>query len=143
MLMFEKLILVFMTIFIVGCTNDDGPKPIDCSLRPCTQNFVTIFANVTDASGIAIPLDSFEVIDIDTGENLTLDSNAQEYENYRQQGTYPIFSDTYLVQYQNTNTTISFKGSISGNQVVNESFVVGADCCHVQLISGNTDIIID
>ncbi len=141
--MFKKLILVFMTVFMVGCTNDDGPKPIDCSAVFCTEEFVTLVVSVTDASGVAIPLDSFEVIDLDTGENLTLESNAQEFETYREQGTYPIFSDTYRIQYQNTKTTISFNGYIASNEVVNESFVVGADCCHVQLISGNTHIIID
>ena len=132
-----------MTIFIVGCANNDGPKLPDCGISFCTQNFVILFANVTDTSGVAIPLDNFEVVDIETGENLTLDSSAQEFKTYREKGTYPIFSDTYRIQYQNTKTTISFKGYISSNEVVNESFVVGADCCHVQLISGNTDIIID
>ena len=39
--------------------------------------------------------------------------------------------------------TITFKGYISNEEVINEEFVVGADCCHVSLISGNTEIILD
>ncbi len=141
--MFEKLVLTFMTLLFVGCTSDDSPKPPDCSTTICTQNFVTLFVTISDASGVAIPLDSYKVVDTQTGEDITLTTGAEEFETFRDQGTYPILNDAYRMQYQNTNTTISFTGFISGEEVVSERFVVGADCCHVQLISGNTAIIID
>jgi len=92
---------------------------------------------------VDLPVGRYEVIDNDTGVNLANDFNDEEYLYFKEQGLYPIFSDVHRVQYQNSTASISFKGFISENEVVTENYVVGADCCHVRLISGNTEIILD
>lgn len=141
--MYQKLILVLITFFIASCSNDDKTKKQDCSEpTPCTQNFVTISVSVKDASGVDIPLDSFKVVDTKTGEDITLVNNQEDFEGYKQDGFYPIFSDAYRLDYLNKTTTIAFTGYSSDKVVVNEEFEVGADCCHVLLISGNTAIVI-
>lgn len=142
--MYQKLILVLITIFIASCSNDNGTKEQDCS-EPiaCTQNFVIIGVSVKDASGVNIPLDSFKVVDITTGKNITLVSNEEDFEGYKMDSFYPIFNDTYRIDYQNKISTIAFTGYSSDKVVVNEEFEVGADCCHVRLISGNTAIVIE
>lgn len=139
--MWPKVTLFLFILLHLGCTTDNDKE--DCNSVACTLNFVTIGVSVKNTSGGAVPLDSFKVTDTASGTDLTLVANDQEFEDYKNNGFYPIFSDAYRLQYQNKSTTISFKGFIGNDIVVTEEFVVGADCCHVSLISGTTDIVID
>lgn len=142
--MVYKFIVTALFIFAASCSNTDDTIFQECSTPiACTQNFVIISVTVKDASGVAIPLDSFKVVDTKTGEDITLVENTADFETYTKDGFYPIFSDAYRLDYQNKTTTIAFTGYQSDNEVVRETFEVGADCCHVLLISGNTDIVID
>ncbi len=142
--MFRILTMVYMSFFIAACSNDIEKSKEDCGENTfCTENYVTIGVTIKDNSGVKIVLDSYKVIDMATKEDLTLPYSNEEFENYRNTGYYPIFSDAYRVQYQNSKTTISFIGYISENEVITEEFIVGADCCHVSLISGNTEIVLD
>lgn len=141
--MFAKITLVFLSIFLVACNDKDDSSRQDCSMTPCTQNFVTITVSVKDVSGKAIVLDSYEVIDTQTGENLATDFNGEEYQYSKEQGVYPILSDANRLEYQNKTATLTFKGYISNEEVINETYEVSADCCHVSLISGNTEIVLE
>ncbi|MDO1512749.1 hypothetical protein Q2T41_08790 [Maribacter confluentis] len=142
--MVYKFLSFAFFIFIASCSNTDDTVKEDCNENTvCTQNFVTIGVTVKDASGVNVPLDRFKVVDTKTDEDITLVQNQEEFEDYAKDGYYPIFSDAYRLDYQNQTTTIAFIGYNADKEIVNEEFTVGADCCHVLLISGNTDIIID
>ena len=141
--MFSKITLVFLSIFLVACNNNDDAEQQDCSETICTLNFVTITVSVKDALGEAIALDSYVVIDNATREDLAADLNGEEYQYLKEQGFYPIISDANRVQYQNSTATLTFKGVIDNEEIINETYEVGADCCHVSLISGNTEIILE
>ncbi|WP_299798968.1 hypothetical protein [uncultured Maribacter sp.] len=141
--MFSKIIVVFLSIFLVACNNNDDAEQQDCSEAICTLNFVTITVSVKDALGEPVVLDSYEVIDNATREDLAADFNGDEYQYLKEQGFYPILSDANRVQYQNTTATLTFKGIIDNEEVINETYEVAADCCHVNLISGNTEIILE
>ncbi len=140
-----RLIFVLFSflVLLVNCSDDDDDTVIDCERIGCTEQFVTLTVNVRDASGVVIPLDAFEVIITATGEDITREVSGQEFENFRQNGTYPLFGDEFAEKYRNKTEVISFKGFIEGKQVVNNSYKVGADCCHVLLIDGNPNITVD
>ncbi|WP_339725036.1 hypothetical protein [Maribacter stanieri] len=142
--MFAKIVVAFLSIFLVGCNNkDDTIEQQDCSTTICTLNYIIITVNVKDASGAAVALDSYEVIDTETGENLATNFNGEEYQYSKEQGIYPILSDANRVQYQNKSATLTFKGYIDNEEAINEVYEVGADCCHVSLITGNTEIVLE
>ncbi|SFR56554.1 hypothetical protein [Maribacter stanieri] len=141
--MYAKIFLVFISLFLVTCSNKNEPELQDCSMVACTLNFVTISVSVKDASGTAVALDSYEIIDTETGENLATNFNGEEYQYSKEQGIYPILSDANRVQYQNKSATLTFKGYIDNEEVINEVYEVGADCCHVSLITGNTEIVLE
>lgn len=142
--MFTKFALILFSFSMVAsCTDKDETTLQDCTMITCTQNFVTLTVSVINTSGTTIVLDSYEVIDVDSGENLVENFNEVENQYFKEQGLYPILNDAHRVQYQNSTATLSFKGYISNEEVVNEEYVVAADCCHVSLISGNTEIVLD
>ena len=141
--MFAKIIVAFLSLFLVACNDNDDAEQQDCSEAICTLNFVTITVSVKDASGEPVLLDNYEVIDHETGENLAADFNGEEYKYLKEQGVYPILSDGNRVQYQNSTATLTFKGTIHNEKVIDETYEVAADCCHVSLITGNTVIVLE
>ncbi|MCK5441122.1 MAG: hypothetical protein KAJ23_04450 [Maribacter sp.] len=116
---------------------------MDCSDIACTEQFVTINVSVKDGAGVAIPLDRFEVTILGTQEDITREVSNEELELFRNNGSYPLFGDEFSGRYQNGIVEIVFKGFIGDSEVVSENYKVGADCCHVLLISGDLDIIIE
>lgn len=138
-------VLFVIVPFLVGCSDDDtnGIERGDCNEVVCTLQFVTLNVEITDASGVVIPLDAFEVTIKETGEDITREVSGPELEVMRQNGTYPLFSDEFADRYENQTELINFKGFIEGNEVVNSNYKVGADCCHVLLIDGDPNIIVD
>jgi hypothetical protein len=141
--MFAKITFVIVSIFLVACNDKDDSALQDCSMTACTQNFVTISVSVKDVSGEVIILDTYEVIDSAIGMDLVADFNGDEYEYYKEQGLYPILSDANRLTYQNKTATLIFKGYIANEEIVTETYEVGADCCHVSLLNGNTEIVLE
>ncbi|WP_422082977.1 hypothetical protein [Ulvibacterium sp.] len=138
-------VLFSSMIFLVNCSDDDdnGLERSDCNEVVCTLQFVTLNVTVKDPSGVVIPLDAFEVTITKTGEDITREVSGQEFETFRRNGTYPLFGDEFAEQYKNKTELINFKGFIEDQEVVNSSYKVGADCCHVLLIDGDPNIVVD
>jgi hypothetical protein len=135
----KKFIIYIFLLLLLGCNNDKS----DCADTFCTENFLTITVSIKDTNAIPIALDRFEVLVIESGVDITRIVNDSEIEIMKQNGTYPLFGDEYQQSYANTQVQINFKGIINNQIIVNEDFTVGADCCHVNLISGNTNIVTD
>ncbi|WP_299533360.1 hypothetical protein [Ulvibacterium sp.] len=145
-----KTIRIIPVLFAIvtclsGCSDDDdnGLERSDCNEVVCTLQFVTLNVTIRDASGVVIPLDAFEVTIVKSGEDITREVSGQEFENLRQNGIYPLFGDEFADRYRNNTEIINFKGFIEGKEVVNNNYEVGADCCHVLLVHGDLNIIID
>ena len=133
-----------LPILFATCTNDDNnSNDIDCNDIASTEIFVTLTITVKNTSGGVIPLDNFNVINVSNNEDLTRELSASGLEMARQNGTYALFGDEHSSRFQNESLDVIFKGFIEGEEVVNAKFKVGADCCHVKLVEGETDIVLE
>ena len=56
------------------------------------------------------------------------------------EGTYIVLDDSYRDKLQNDKDKFRLVGIKEGKKVVDELFVIGADCCHIQKIEGKEDI---
>ena len=141
--MIRKLfgLLLFLSLPL-ACLDDDNPT-IFCSDIACTEQFVTLMVTVKTDADTAVPLDAFEVTIVATGEEITREVSNEDMELFRTNGTYPLFGDEYSEAFQNRTVEIQFKGFVEGTAIVDERYVVGADCCHVLLIDGDLEIIVD
>ncbi|MEN8124513.1 MAG: hypothetical protein ABFR32_05225 [Bacteroidota bacterium] len=135
----KKVIYFFLLVSFAGCDNDQP----DCSNIACTEIFKTIMVSIKDADENPVALDKFIVFDMNTGRDITREVSPAEYELMIQNGTYPLFGDEQLSNYINSKTTVNFKGFDDDKVIVNSVFTVGADCCHVLLYEGETEIIIN
>lgn len=142
--MWKYLSIFLFLSFTGGCSGDDAlQQNVDCGSVGCTEQFETISIEVKDDDGVKVPLDSFEVADLLTNADLTAYYSEEELQIFRDNGRYPIYNDSFVEVHPNENRSIVFKGFISGNIVVTETYVVRADCCHVSLVSGDEVLIIN
>ena len=139
MKLFVGLITLLLTLNCSDNGTDDTPN---CSEAICTEEYRTITVSVKDKEGVAVALDYFKVVVLSNGEDITLDASSSEYDWMAKNGNYPLFSDKYVAKYSNKELEINFKGYVDDKLLVDSDYVVGADCCHVTLIEGETDIVL-
>lgn len=138
----KNIVYLIFFLFLFGCNNRDNNKS-NCENIACTEEFITILVYIKDDLDSPVALNSIKVTISENGNDITREVNDLEWQMFRQNGAYPLFGDEYVKDYQNMELEINFKGFINDLEVVNSDFIVGADCCHVFLISGETNLIID
>lgn len=136
---FAGIILVLLTL---NCSDSDTDDTSNCTDVFCTEEFRTITISVKDKDGAAVALDHYKVVVLSDGEDITLNASSSEYEWMTKNGSYPLFSDKYVTKYRNKEIEINFQGFIDDELLVDSDYTVGADCCHVTLVEGETDIVI-
>lgn len=135
----NKIILILLSCFLF--VNCDCNCNSECEGIACTEEFVTIVVTITDQDQNPVILDDYKVFNLDSNKDISSDLNDY-YQFYPYDGVYPIFDDRYQQEYQNQEIELQFIGYIDGQEVINEHYLVGADCCHVYSTSGNYEITI-
>ena len=138
----KNIVYLIFFLFLFGCNNRDNNKS-NCENIACTLEFRTITVHIIDDLANPVALEGIKVTISENGNDITREISDLEWQMFRQNGTYPLFGDEYTKDYQNMKLEINFKGFINDLEVVNSDFIVGADCCHVLLISGDPNLIID
>lgn len=131
-----------MVLLTLNCSDSDTDDTSNCTDVFCTEEFRTITISVKDKDGAAVALDHYNVVVLSDGEDITLNASSSEYEWMTKNGSYPLFSDKYVTKYRNKEIEINFQGFIDDELLVDSDYTVGADCCHVTLVEGETDIVI-
>ncbi len=99
----------------------------------CTQMFATITIQVTDQNGQPVVLDEVYTL---RGKN----SQKINFEQSNTQGGYIVLDDSYQKKLEQHTDNFRFVGMKNGQKVVDEPFVIGADCCHISKVSGKETI---
>jgi hypothetical protein len=126
--------LFFFAFAAFSCDKDDDSCPTNVI---CTEEYRMITVSVVDTSGNPVDLDMHEVYI--QGSMIPFNIIDDSW----QAGTYIIIADdkmNVLDRYE--PTTFRFDGYLSGELVVREYYQVRHDCCHVVLVSGNTNVTI-
>ena len=111
--------------------------------RFCTEEFRTIAVSVENQEGDPVALDSYRVINLDNGREITPDLSPDELQQMREQGRYPIINDSYIEEYRKQELNLEFTGLLGGEEVVTENYKVGFDCCHVYHIAGDLELVLN
>ncbi|WP_378184016.1 hypothetical protein [Aquimarina sp. SS2-1] len=134
-----KSLVIFMTLLLAkaqtSCDNND-----DCEDAICTLVLVRISVSITDQNQNPVALDSYEVINLENRENITVSLTPTELEEALQFGEYPLIEDDMIGV--NQQQQIRFRGFINNQEVVSSDYTVSSDCCHVSLVSGNLELTI-
>lgn len=123
---------LLLIVFIIGCGDENKCSSI------CTEEFKSIHLTIKDANGNSIVLDQFTVTLTDSNKDITEDLDFDQ----TFAGTYPIIDDSFTSEAKSNDLKVQFIGKIDDTIVVEENYIIGSDCCHILLISGETEITI-
>ena len=138
----KSLVGLISLLLILNCNKNSEDDALDCLNIACTEEYRTITISVKDQEGKAVALDDFQVVILPRGADITPDTGSSDYEWMMINGVYPLFSDKYSMEYRDKKLEINFKGYVENRLVVDSDYTVGADCCHVLLFEGETDVVI-
>ena len=120
---FALHIIIFFTIlFFISCAKEEEVI--------CTMEWRYISIDVK--GGV---LDNFYTIRKYTGDTI-----RYEKDNILGNNSYIILSDNYQNKIKNKEEIFIFKGYITDSLVVNEQYVIKADECHINYVSGKKEI---
>jgi hypothetical protein len=115
-------------------SNNNGGNTDRCNPNvACTMIFAMVTTQVIDGNGDAVRLDDYYTLRTSTGEKI----KSQE----TMEGYYTILDDSYLNKLKQSSDKFQFVGMKNGKQVVNETYTITADCCHVQKKEGRPTIV--
>jgi len=96
----------------------------------CTEEFRTVSIKVTGDT-----LTDFYTIRISNSDTIRIPADG-----YPDAYTYPVLNDNYQSVIANSQESFTFIGKINDTVVVNEAFVISADNCHIDKVSGKNGV---
>jgi hypothetical protein len=135
---YSKISLILMVLFALvasSCKEDDQQN---CAAVGCTEEFRTITLTVTDQNGEPVIFDDYYTF-IDSRNRFKIERDT----SFLEAGIYPVASDAELNQLSFDGTILTFVGDIDNQNVVEHQMLIGKDCCHISLISGEITVQID
>lgn len=128
----RTLFFAFIIFSIASCE-------INSSCGECTDELRIATVSVVDQTQNPVTLDDFQVINLQTNENITADLSPEEFLDAQQNGRYPILDDSQIGA--SDTMSIQFQGFQGGAQVITEDYIITSDCCnHIESVVGNQNI---
>lgn len=109
----------------------------DCKSAICTEMFAAVNVSVKDKNGNNINLQDYYTINIATGDTLRNNNGTWP------EGAYTVLDDTYVSKMYNKKLQFRFIGRLNNSTVVDETYTISADCCHISKVAGKDTVIID
>lgn len=138
---------LFISLVILAC-NKNSRVEDDCESgckpsRVCTEEFRSLMVQVVDRAGTPVTLDSFVVVSFPNRE-LIINNPARTLLPGREwNGIHLLFADRYKDKTSTCGEQFEFEGYMGKQLVVSRTYIIAHDCCHVNLKSGDTKIVID
>ncbi len=126
-LLFSALAAAFM-----GCNTDQECDPN----MACTMEYRTITIEVRDSTNAPYPLDSTFTVKASTGEEIRPEDISID------SAYHAVLTDSQMELTTRAGESFTFKGYRNGVLKVSEPFLIRHDCCHIELVAGNTSVIV-
>lgn len=112
-------------------------KKSECSDAICTQMFAAVNVTVTDKTGNNVDMEDYYTINIATGDTLRHNNGTWP------EGAYTVLDDGYVSKMYNKELQFRFIGIQNNTMVVDETYTISADCCHISKKAGKDIVVID
>jgi hypothetical protein len=132
----RSLLLLIAAIICMSSSCEKKDDKGKCDEVPCTQIFMMTMVDVKDNSGAKVVLDDHYTLRVSNGEKIRATDQGNP------DGGYVVLDDNYQSKLANKKEEFRFIGIKNGVEVVNEVYVFSADCCHIEKVSGKTEIVI-
>ncbi|MEI6901379.1 MAG: hypothetical protein WCL00_15995 [Bacteroidota bacterium] len=129
---YRNVLLIFSFVLLLSCTSK---KPGE---KLCTTMFAMIEVTVQDSLNHPVILDRFEVRDKNASQLLPTHPDS----TLAKEGRYLLLTDSELHYISTLGTLLQFEG-FKGNQIIIQGeYVVTQDGCHINLVSGDRNLIV-
>ena len=114
-------------------------KSTDCTNSLCTDEFRSVTIHIKYATNNnPVILSDYKVIRTLDNQDITRhDSNLNDNNGY-----YIVVDDSSTGLLRNCDNEVEFQGFIGDQLKVQKRFIIRPDCCHVYLVSGETEVYI-
>jgi len=112
------ILLSVLALFASSCDTKKNDSVM------CTEIFVMVGVEIEGKT-----LDSFYTIDVNRGQKIY-------HTEYQNDNWYPVATDMLLSRLKSSQDEFLFVGYISGEEVIREKYIIGADQCHIFKVSG-------
>ena len=141
MMMNMRILILFLSMPFFACNNET----VDCTKDiACTEIYMSLIVNVTNGQGVGVSLDTYYTQDVNSGEIFNFQNQDNHLDSIsRANGSYVLFTDSGMEKINKLGNRFLFHGIINGNEIISQSYTIGHDCCHVILLDGNPDIVVN
>lgn len=133
-----RLIITAISLFLTGtiCMSQSCNKNVKpCGSNViCTEIFAMVTLHITDKNGQDVILNDAYTVRKSTGEEIHIEQSLPA------NGSYIVLDDGYRKKLENSADTFTFIGMKDKKEVVRELYVISADCCHINKVSGNNEV---
>ncbi len=110
----------------------------------CTEEYRMLTVTIYDSEMEPIILTDYYTLKTSTDEIIDFKPENQYIDSiYTINGTYILFTDSKMAEASKSGTEFRFQGFIDTLLVVNKPFIIRNDGCHIELVSGNPNIVLN
>lgn len=138
----KSIFLLFCTSLLIS-SSCNKEKESECPPdRMCTMDFRSVTVQLT-RGGQPYQLDTYVTKRNSDSLLINIQNSIGHFEDslYRSRGIYPVLTDGQMNLTAGQGSTFTFIGYINNQEVIRESYVIGNDCCHINKISGRSQIV--
>lgn len=129
------VLVVLSPLFIyMSCKNTGASR--NCEEAICTMEFRSLNVQIKDNAGNPVKFDEVFTLRVNTGERIRYDINTNP------DGSYTVLDDSYQKKLSQSTAEFRFVAIKAGKELVNELYVISADCCHISKVSGKEEVVV-
>lgn len=110
-----------------------------CEGVGCQKDWVYIHLDIRTQAGLPAYITKTMLVRKEDGAILYERNVAEGYAGFE----YTLIEDSFQKTFRNKQVEVSFLGYRNDVLLVNKDFVVTADCCHVSMVEGSLQVVID
>jgi len=133
----QKIFWVLLAVPLAINSCNGKKKKGDCDGAICTQIFAAVNVKILDKDGNNAVLSDHYTINTETGDTLRFNSGGWP------EGAYTVIDDSYVTQMYNRTIELRFIGEQNNKKVVDETYTISADCCHISKKGGKETVTIE
>ena len=126
----------------LGCTR--GGATGDGTIG-CKKNLVYIFMSIKRSDESVVALTSAKLVRLSDSKIISSSIFPPRQPDWPTSGYlgYLLIDDSHRKEFAGKKIDVEYQGFIDDTMIVKSTFTITADCCHVSLVSGNLDIVIN
>lgn len=138
-----KHILFLLILLAFSCSDRSDDVIADECTEPigCTFELRTISITIKNQAGDPYKLDEYYIVKLATGKEIDTKYSA-DIALQQKFGSYPLLGDSHMKDTNKAGQEFIFTGKKKGKVVIRKSYLIGHNCCHIELKKGDTELVI-